>query len=470
MQKIIINNFGAIKNADVEIRKVLVLIGEQASGKSTIAKLIYFFKSLRDDLFNQVYKAQKEDFDKLEDLIYLIRNKFYDYFGSTLHLPDFSITYYYSDKKNIKLSLDARKRLIVNVDSFLNYDFTHKASQIKKILVNGNNSNNTIEQLAFEQDKLQYAKRLSKLINELFESNQTNSLYVIDGRNSTISYSNLFENYFFADLQNKLLEQSKLSTDDKLKRKTDEKTSNESLMLSFIERVLKLKDTFKKFGNFEGLIESYADDDKLKQKLVAVRYQIDKILRGKYLIDNFGEKIFINETTNEYVYLSNASSGQKESIRILQDIFMNILENPKFLRIVEEPEAHLFPVAQKQLIELLSLMANQNQDNQLIITTHSPYVLTVFNNLLFAKRVVEKNPSAEIEVTEIIGKDYWLAATDFAAYSLSNSALDIDNYCESIFSTEKGTIRQNFLDTVSEMLGGDFNTLYQIHAKTFARK
>ncbi len=47
MQKIIIKNFGAIEYAEIEIKKVLVLIGEQASGKSTIAKLIYFFKSLR---------------------------------------------------------------------------------------------------------------------------------------------------------------------------------------------------------------------------------------------------------------------------------------------------------------------------------------------------------------------------------------------------------------------------------------
>ncbi len=56
MQKIIINNFGAIQNAEIEVNKILILIGEQASGKSTIAKLIYFFKSLRDDLFSQIYQ------------------------------------------------------------------------------------------------------------------------------------------------------------------------------------------------------------------------------------------------------------------------------------------------------------------------------------------------------------------------------------------------------------------------------
>ncbi len=59
MQKIIIKNFGAIEYAEIEIKKVLVLIGEQASGKSTIAKLIYFFKSLRDDIFKKIYLDQE---------------------------------------------------------------------------------------------------------------------------------------------------------------------------------------------------------------------------------------------------------------------------------------------------------------------------------------------------------------------------------------------------------------------------
>lgn len=42
MQRIVIQNFGPIKDATIEIPKFLLLIGEQASGKSTVAKLIYF--------------------------------------------------------------------------------------------------------------------------------------------------------------------------------------------------------------------------------------------------------------------------------------------------------------------------------------------------------------------------------------------------------------------------------------------
>ena len=171
------------------------------------------------------------------------------------------------------------------------------------------------------------------------------------------------------------------------------------------------------------------------------------------------------------VHLANTSSGQQEVIRIIQDIFVCILERSKMLRIVEEPEAHLFPVAQKSLIELLALMVNQNDDNQLIITTHSPYVLTVFNNLLFAQRVVDKNPSAEAEVAELIPKEFWLKAKDFSAYSLNNSSIHKEpEYCESIFNNQTGAIQQNYLDKVSETLGGDFNYLYRLYTKTSRRK
>ncbi|GCL36993.1 hypothetical protein SR1949_20990 [Sphaerospermopsis reniformis] len=481
MQKIIIKNFGAIEYAEIEVRKVLVLIGEQASGKSTIAKLIYFFKSLRDDLFSQIYQdAEKANFDKLRDIMFPLREKFYDFFGSTLHLPDFEITFYYSleEDKWLRLTLNDKKKLDSRFsDNFFNEDFKNSVSNIKKLLQQDLSTNNIYEQLTYEKNRIRYAQRLSKLLNELFESNQTDSLFVIAGRNATVSYSDFFERYLSASIQNSLEENRNKPIEENEKRENNKKafqrkqqTIDETLMLKFMEKVARIKDTFKKFDNFEGLIESYEDDENIQQKLYGIKNRIDEIIKGEYRIDNWGEKIIFNTQKGEYVHLSNASSGQQESIRILQDIFLNILDNTKILRILEEPEAHLFPIAQKQLIELLSLMVNQNDDNQLIITTHSPYVLTVFNNLLFANRVVVKNPDAEVEVTQIIPKDCWLQAEDFSAYSLGNQSSETTHYCESIFNTEKGTIQQNYLDTVSEILGGDFQTLYSIHARTFKRK
>jgi predicted ATPase len=463
MQKIIINNFGSIKYAEIEVKKILVLIGEQASGKSTIAKLIYFFKTIQEDLFSQIYRdKQNQSLDINSDILSPIQQKFYNFFGPTNNLPDFEITFYYSFNENkfLKLSNDENKKMKISpIDTFINEKFTILASDIKFRLRQeylNINKNRNIQPLIKEEEKIKYAQQLYDLLNDLFQNKQRDLLFIVAGRSATVAYPSLFDNL----KQNIPIDNYERSS----------KTLDEMLLEKFIEKFVRVKDIFRKFRNFEGLIESYSENN-IKEKLYQVKNKIDKILKGEYRIDDLGEKILFNKETEEYIYLSNTSSGQQESIRILQDIFLNILDNTKVLRILEEPEAHLFPVAQKQLIELLALMINQNNDNQLIITTHSPYVLTVFNNLLFANRVVEKNPSTQSEVAQIIPQDSWLSAKDFSAYSLGNQSVSEDtNYCEPIFNQEKGTIQQNYLDTVSEILGGDFQALYSIHAKTFKRK
>jgi predicted ATPase len=472
MQKIIINNFGSIKYAEIEVKKILVLIGEQASGKSTIAKLIYFFKTIQEDLFSQIYRdKQNQSLDINSDILPPIQQKFYNFFGPTNNLPDFEITFYYSFNENkfLKLSNDENKKMKISpIDTFINEKFTILASDIKFRLRQeylNINKNRNIQPLIKEEEKIKYAQQLYDLLNDLFQNKQRDLLFIVAGRSATVAYPSLFEKYFSQSIEINLKQNISI---DNYERSS--KTLDEILLEKFIEKFVRVKDIFKKFRNFEGLIESYSENN-IKEKLYQVKNKIDKILKGEYRIDDLGEKILFNKETEEYIYLSNTSSGQQESIRILQDIFINILDNAKVLRILEEPEAHLFPIAQKQLIELLALMVNHNDDNQLIITTHSPYVLTVFNNLLFANRVVEKNPSTESEVAQIIPQDSWLSAKDFSAYSLGNQSVSQDtNYCEPIFNQEKGTIQQNYLDTVSEILGGDFQALYSIHAKTFKRK
>jgi predicted ATPase len=457
MQRITIENFGAIQSADIEVKKVLVLIGEQASGKSTIAKLIYFFKSLKDDLFSQIYSNPTE-FEVPKSLILLIREKFYDFFGSTFHLPNFHIKYYYDVERDkyLHLYLEENKKLLAQCSpNMLSQEVKTNFATIKNLL----HTPNTVQtQLIYEQNKLKYAQKLSELINNLFNNSQTDLLYVIAGRNATVTYSELFEKYLFATIQNSIEANRKQAS----KRKTN--TIEEFLMLEFIEKISKIKDAFRKFGGFEGLIETYVDGADRKAQLYDLKQQIDHILKGEYTIDGLGEKIIFNELDNSHVILSNASSGQQESIRILQDIFMAMLDNLKVFRIIEEPEAHLFPVAQKQLIELLCLLVNDNVHNQIVITTHSPYVLSVFNNLLFAARVVRQNPAMEQEVSAIVPKKYHINAADFAAYALGNSGT---TYCKSIVDNQ--LIDQNYLDEVSEMLGEDFNDLYALHATSFAR-
>ena len=57
-----IKQFGPIKECNLSIKQVTVFTGEQAAGKSTIAKLVYFFLSLRDVLWH----GQINNYDGIE--------------------------------------------------------------------------------------------------------------------------------------------------------------------------------------------------------------------------------------------------------------------------------------------------------------------------------------------------------------------------------------------------------------------
>jgi predicted ATPase len=56
MKQIVIQNFKAIRNINavpIQIRKMTIFVGEQASRKSTVAQLLYFFKTLRGEVVQE---------------------------------------------------------------------------------------------------------------------------------------------------------------------------------------------------------------------------------------------------------------------------------------------------------------------------------------------------------------------------------------------------------------------------------
>ena len=56
--------------------------------------------------------------------------------------------------------------------------------------------------------------------------------------------------------------------------------------------------------------------------------------------------------------------------------------NQPIFRVYEEPESHLSPVGQLGIIQLIAMLANRNPDNQIIIPTHTPYLLYEINNIV----------------------------------------------------------------------------------------
>ncbi len=454
MQKIIIHNFGPVKDAEIEIKKVLVLIGEQATGKSTIAKLIYFFYELRNEMQDVVFNAMETSevgFNESKFEQYA-QNRFLDYFSTLINHASFSVTFYYNveTNKSIHFFIDKNKHLSLKLSNhfFSKEDFKPLELGLEEL-------NRTTR--ARIQMWIGYSLKegTNTIINKILHLKKRNNLFVIAGRSASVGYSELFEKYLFAELLKKIENNlnHKYSIVDAL------------ILKRFIEHIVFLKEDLKATTKTyaHSAIKRNVEGNPIFEKRAWA------ILKGKYSIDNLGEKITHEDNPKQATFLSDASSGQQEVVRILQDLEYILREKKVVLRVVEEPEAHLFPTAQKNLIEIFALMLNQNEDNQLIITTHSPYILTAFNNLLFGQAVVDKNPLAEDAVNTIVEKECRIHSKDFGAYALSKQ-VEGNLHCEPIFEEKTGLIDQNYLDVVSEEMSNDFNALYRIHAQSFVRK
>jgi predicted ATPase len=418
MQKLVIHKpFGPVQPTEIPIDDVLVFIGEQASGKSTVAKLVYFFKAIKR-LLPEKLNREGNPSSTLDKFKQIIKEKFYELFDIKPH-DSFKISYQYIEDRILTLAFDSQEGSL----------HVHFSNGLKK---------------ALELMENVYSEMLFLMAEDAFNTTG-NLLFIPAGRNVTVSYDDMFKLNFYANLKNS-------------------KSSWKNIMLRFFERTEEVKFTFRGKSTAE-LIDRRKDlmgdvDEKVMAKANAIW---EEILHGTYSSNGDGEKIHYGKGAEDYVFLDNAATGQQEVIRILQNIFLMILNKEKFYLIIEEPEAHLYPTAQHHLMEMVALMVNAT-GNQVLLTTHSPYVLTSFNNLLYAHKVGQSNAS---DVAKIIQKPLWLDPKKFNAYYLKRGRKD---YCQSIFDRETGMIGYSKLDDVSEDIAGEFDQLLELHQSALHEK
>ena len=124
---------------------------------------------------------------------------------------------------------------------------------------------------------------------------------------------------------------------------------------------------------------------------------------------------------------------------------------------LEEPEANVFPKTQYALVQLFAwLSCDPILDFSWVITTHSPYILSAFGNLLKAGKVGAQNAEHHAAVEKTVAEKYWVKNSDFAAYKIENGVLI------SIFDKETGQIDGDYLDDVSSDIAEEFGQLLEI--------
>ena len=321
---ITVKNFMVIKEATMKCGDITVLVGEQATGKSLLAKLRYFFWDYQQDLRHSVIfhslhglkgdctKGHKEDkinfFNELFPNIKNIKNEFALFFES----GDISISIK-KDKNDSEIKIEHSKGL---------KNFTKGVQDI----ANKNHHDGSI----------------TMSVTELDFNSIPSVLYVPASR------------LFFATIQ------------DNPFQFFDKKTySFDSLLRTFGSFWVKQKKGFSK---------DFKDSKKSDTWFNNAR----TILAGDYVYKD--ETDYIKTTWGETVELKDASSGQQEVLPLLAAIkgFPTSREKNQLL-IIEEPEAHIYPTAQRVLMKMIAEFARE-KGRKVMITTHSPYIPTCVNN------------------------------------------------------------------------------------------
>jgi predicted ATPase len=465
--KLIVKNFGPLKDIDIEVREMVTFIGAQASGKSTLAKLISIlddenFRSGNDISFTDELK-------KYNIFSYLSKDSLISYENISLGKSRFGFNYSNNEsiKDNVQNHISSYKKLEISTneseiafnslkeDISKDHPIFQQYNDLKEILKNTEEIFKNLIKSYLDLDFTLYKKELIKIFDnkeqiikfKLFLKNRDKYknltideideiLKILDKDNSAENYIELLEKIMILFPSVYLFDSIYIPS--------------ERSFLHLIE------------GNTMGLLKNKIQ---IPEHILNIGQEYEKALQTiKELSLNIIDKnikykredktSYIYHNLNEKVNLLESASGLQSVIPILLliEYSKSLKEEYNFNFVVEEPELNLYPKAQHELIKYLVKNCLFDRKN-LILTTHSPFVLASLNNLLLAYDKGQKHPK---EVNKIIKKESWLNPKNFIAYELKNGK------AKKIINDKLGQISENMIDGVSDSFADEFNKLLDL--------
>lgn len=318
MQRLYVRDFGPIQSCDIEIQRLTVMTGPQASGKSILAKLIYFFKLAQQYIQSQTLSAVQID--------KWLRSVFLRTFGDLTELSDaMQIRYDFADEQWLEITKG-----------------TYPQTRSQTVLF-----------------------RLSRDFGQ--SSEMVDAVYIPAGRSMIMLLSDQLP-VLFTDPNRQLPELDYCTN-------------------AYIHQILSLRQSFA--NGLDGLLKQEIETTDRELNLTVLKHMIQlagKILKARYCYRAGEERLLLDmNKPGKSIKVNFASSGQQETVWALNLLFYYLLEGKPSCIILEEPEAHLYPDSQKYMAEALATFAHAG--SQVIVTTHSPYILGEFNNLLYAAEI-----------------------------------------------------------------------------------
>jgi hypothetical protein len=410
-----IRNFAGLSDVQLELKPVTVLIGPQASGKSVCAKLAFFFKELVRRLPSYALGEGTKDDARQED-----ERVFLTYFpAETWGQGEFEVIYSFG-----KLRITARRS--TPHSSKVAFEYSSYYDQLFDVV------RSTLEQLELEDSRFfdimgyrAVRQAVQKRIAADISPTLTNQAYFIPAGRS-----------FFATLRESVF--SRLFEFDR----------------SPIDPFL------REFGDMYAWVRRRYAALSEKSDHGAVGIRIEALLGGRYLRED--EDDYILMTDGRRVPLDVSSSGQQEVLPlaiILATITETNGDRAQSTLFVEEPEAHLFPSAQRQIIHLFAAatdLESPESFTQFLVTTHSPYILAALNNLMYGGKIASEDQEKAGRVSDLLGRNVLIDPEKVAAYSLENGSARF------IIDPETRLVEATLIDRVSGELAREFEQLVAI--------
>ncbi len=206
-----------------------------------------------------------------------------------------------------------------------------------------------------------------------------------------------------------------------------------------------LLNIFKRRSKDKGERERIAEKDSAVKRYIELAEVLEKqILAGNVYLStpepDPRREVLFQPTQDVDLEIPIASSMVKELSPLV--LYLRHLARPGELVIIDEPEMNLHPAAQVKIIEFLAMLVNAGL--QVLITTHSTYVVDHLVNLMDAHK--HKNQDEIVEMFLLEQKEAFIAQEKVSAYLVE------DDKVKDILSPE-GAIDWRTFSDVTELVG-----------------
>lgn len=358
-----IDNFGPINKADLDISKINIIAGKNASGKTTMSKLLYcIITAFSTDGEYLTYESMKDELELLINNLQIPQSE-----PKTINnLEEIRMKINLNKNNNLKIIDDEYCKLESIINSL---DFSDKEFFLNSIERNRTRLRNS-KKIGF------YWQLLVNLIRNEFAGDEQ----LLNNFNES---EILFYNHDTEDSFGYIVRISKgIGVLPETEFEKTITTNREAIYIEtpyFLDYKIPFLQ-FERYGKkqhhqsllYQKLTDQSAQNDILdpnkNEEIIKFQNRIDELIDGEFSFNSNGLLEF--KQNGKIFELANTSTGLK-SMGIIQLLLKNRKVKENSYLIMDEPEVHLHPEWQVKLAKILVLLVKDLNVN-LFINSHSP--------------------------------------------------------------------------------------------------